>query len=130
VQDTGQPVIPGVQDDDDDIDHSLAHLSLNKGSASSKKGKVEVIGWDHHLEEMRQAKEREEANRDLKSRFRAKTAKLATSNAAGTIPAGRKMRRDDNRIPAPPLPLPEGAPPPPDPNSKAAMEDFLDNLLT
>lgn len=126
------PALLGDKDDDVDVDHSLAHLSLNKAStAASRKGKATTIEWDDQLEEMLQAKEKADANRDFKTRFRARSAKFAApAEPTGFGSATRKTRQGDARVQAPPLPLASDAPPQPPPNSKQGMEDFLDDLLT
>lgn len=51
------------EEDDDEIDHSLAHLSIGGPATSSKKGKVRQVEWDPALERMKQEKEDAEANR-------------------------------------------------------------------
>lgn len=44
-------------DDDDDIDHSLAHITSNPHREhQSRKGKTQAIEWDASLEEMQHDK--------------------------------------------------------------------------
>ncbi|KAG7443816.1 uncharacterized protein BT62DRAFT_934772 [Guyanagaster necrorhizus] len=112
-------------DNNDDIDHSLAHISSRGigSEAPSRKGKVEQIVWDDELDELSREKAVADANRDLKSRFRAKSERLRKKP---TAPTARERKQEASYVSAPALPLPEGAAPK---DPKADMEDFLDNLL-
>jgi hypothetical protein len=48
----GFPLVPAVGDDDD-VDHSLAHVTSNPlTDRQSRKGKIQHINWDASLEEM------------------------------------------------------------------------------
>lgn len=48
----GFPLVP-VTADDDDVDHSLAHITSNPlADRQSRKGKIQHIDWDASLEEM------------------------------------------------------------------------------
>ncbi|KAK0472481.1 hypothetical protein IW261DRAFT_1553336 [Armillaria novae-zelandiae] len=114
-----------LPDDDDDVDHSLAHIS-SRGvgvEAPSRKGKVEQIAWDDELDELSKEKAIADANRDLKSRFRAKSERLRKKPIA---PTARERKQEASYVTAPALPLPEGVAPN---DAKADMEDFLDDLL-
>lgn len=100
---------PDAPEDEDEIDHSLAHITSQRQSAfQSKKGRVTTIEWDDSLERMSREKAAAEANRgssmtctatgeriddyfyfrylcfpiDLKERFRAKTSTLRTKPMA------------------------------------------------
>lgn len=49
-------------DDDDDVDHTLAHISSHRTTAApSKKGKVSQIKWDDELDELSREKASAEA---------------------------------------------------------------------
>ena len=49
----GSPLVPATADDDD-VDHSLAHITLNPlADRQSRKGKIQHIDWDASLEEMK-----------------------------------------------------------------------------
>ncbi|KAK0451230.1 uncharacterized protein EV420DRAFT_1274538 [Desarmillaria tabescens] len=115
--------------DDEDVDHSLAHISSRGigSEAPTRKGKVEQIAWDDELDELSREKAVADANRDLKSRFRAKSERLRKKPIAPTA-RERKQGRSENSsyVNAPALPLAEGATPK---DPKADMEDFLDDLL-
>lgn len=51
-----------VPDEDDDVDHTIAHIGTRQPSAAqSKKGKVQQVEWDASLEEMRREKAAAEA---------------------------------------------------------------------
>ncbi|KAF7344783.1 hypothetical protein MVEN_01639400 [Mycena venus] len=114
-------------EDDDGVDHSLAHIpSSGMKVVASRKGKVEQIEWDEELEEL----EREKASTEaiwgayyLKSSFRAKSEKLRKSAPGRPHPASSSV------VEAPPLHLPDGSQPPPK-GAKEEMQDFLDDLLT
>ncbi|PBK68287.1 hypothetical protein ARMSODRAFT_988798 [Armillaria solidipes] len=114
-----------LPDDDDDVDHSLAHISSRGvgAEAPSRKGKVEQIAWDDELDELSREKAIADANRDLKSRFRAKSERLRKKPIA---PTARDRKQEASYVSAPALPLPEGVAPK---DPKADMEDFLDDLL-
>jgi hypothetical protein len=48
----GFPLVPAIADDDD-VDHSLAHITSNSlADRQSWKGKIQHIDWDDSLEEM------------------------------------------------------------------------------
>ncbi|KAF8439996.1 hypothetical protein L210DRAFT_803694, partial [Boletus edulis BED1] len=108
-------------EDEDEIDTSLAHITSQRQPAvSSKKGRVKTIEWDDALEQMRREKVAAEASRDLKERFRAKTSTLRT-----TPMAPRERRQENDIVEAPPLPT-EGST---RQDPKSEMQDFLDDLL-
>ncbi|KAG2353122.1 hypothetical protein BDR07DRAFT_1615157 [Suillus spraguei] len=111
--------VPRVDDDDDDIDHELAHISSHRiPPPISQKGRVQAIEWDAELEEMSREKVAADANRDLKARFRAKSEKLKAK------PLFSRDGKQDNKYPeAPALPTDTSKAP------KVEMEDFLDDLL-
>ena len=49
---TGFSFVPATADDDD-VDHSLAHITSNLlADRQSRKGKIQHIDWDASLEEM------------------------------------------------------------------------------
>jgi len=120
-----EPALSGApdarEDDEDEIDHSLAHItSQRQPTLQSKKGRVQTIEWDDSFEQMSREKAAAEANRDLKERFRAKTSTLRTK------PMTPKERKEENDIvEAPPLPT-EGIT---REDPKSDMQDFLDDLL-
>jgi len=110
-----------TRDDDDEIDHSLAHITSRQQLPSqSKKGRVQTIEWDETLEQMSREKAAAEANQDLKERFRAK------ANTLRSTPMAPKERKKENNIVEAP-PLPTESPIKKDP--KTEMQDFLDDLL-
>ena len=52
------------EDDEDEIDHSLAHITSQRQPAlQSKKGRVQTIEWDDSFEQMSREKAAAEANR-------------------------------------------------------------------
>ena len=52
------------EDEDDDVDKSLAHIGSHaKSDLPSKKGRVQQIEWDAELEEMSREKAAAEATR-------------------------------------------------------------------
>ncbi|KAF8553274.1 hypothetical protein OG21DRAFT_1485540 [Imleria badia] len=110
-----------LEEDEDEIDHSLAHITSQRQlTLQSKKGRVKTIEWDDSLEQMSREKAAAEANRDLKERFRAKTSTFRT------MPMAPKERKKENDIvEAPPLPT-EGTTVK---DPKSEMQDFLDDLL-
>lgn len=60
------PPLSGAPDarEDDEIDHSLAHITSQRQPAlQSKKGRVQTIEWDESLEQMSREKAAAEANR-------------------------------------------------------------------
>jgi hypothetical protein len=81
---------PSDARDDEEVDHSLAHISSRPGASTQlpRKGQVQSINWDNELEQMSRERTAAEAARgtssthymslriddrlDLKSRFRAK----------------------------------------------------------
>ncbi|KIK92285.1 hypothetical protein PAXRUDRAFT_830096 [Paxillus rubicundulus Ve08.2h10] len=110
-----------TQDDDDEIDHSLAHItSRQQLSSQSKKGRIQTIEWDETLEQMSREKAVAEANRDLKERFRAKTNTLRSTRM--TL---KERKKENDIVEAPPLPT--EVPIKKDPRTE--MQDFLDDLL-
>lgn len=55
----------GQIEDDDDVDHTLDHLTsrpYSKQQGEQKKGKVETLQWDDQLESMAREKKAAEAN--------------------------------------------------------------------
>ncbi|EGN92604.1 hypothetical protein SERLA73DRAFT_190779 [Serpula lacrymans var. lacrymans S7.3] len=122
--DSGPSTVSPPVDDDDDIDHSLDHISSHRQPVSqSKKGRVQTLEWDEALEEMSREKAAAEATRDLKTRFRAKSEKLRLKPAI--LGSNRERKLDNGYVEAPPLPVesPRQADP------KTEMQDFLDDLL-
>ncbi|KAF9007122.1 hypothetical protein BDQ17DRAFT_1389208 [Cyathus striatus] len=114
--------------DEDDIDHSMVHISSkpqHTTTAPSRKGKIEHIQWDKQLEEMSQENAAAEATRELKDRFRAKSDKLRKKPTAVSLHA----RKAETVIEAPALPPADGVQPKPK-AAKQEMEDFLDDLLS
>lgn len=59
-----EDIVQKPPDDDEEIDHSLAHLSTATAQPKqvSKKGQVQKITWDKDLEEMSREKAIAEAN--------------------------------------------------------------------
>ncbi|KAJ6477902.1 hypothetical protein C8R47DRAFT_644518 [Mycena vitilis] len=123
----GPSVLPTMEStDDDDVDHSLAHISSGGiKPVTSRKGKVEEIEWDDELDELEREKASAEAIWDLKSRFRAKSEKLRKS----AVTPGRERKSGPIYAEAPRLPLPDGSQHPPK-GPKDDMQDFLDDLLS
>ncbi|EIW74907.1 hypothetical protein CONPUDRAFT_112842 [Coniophora puteana RWD-64-598 SS2] len=125
---TSHPRHGQEQDDDDDIDHNLAHISSAGAVSSAKpaKGKVQSMQWDPALDEMLKEKQAAEAARDLKTRFRARTDKLRSKPTPATSSHNARRKQGANDlVEAPPLPTDDAPPKGP----KAEMEDFLDDLL-
>ncbi|KAJ6546653.1 hypothetical protein DFH09DRAFT_1367193 [Mycena vulgaris] len=120
----GPSVLPAREAlDDDDVDHSLAHISSGGAPpVSSRKGKVEEIAWDAELDALERDKAAAEAIWDLKTRFRAKSEKLRKSAVTPV------RERKPGYVEAPPLPLADGSQPSPK-APKDDMQDFLDDLL-
>jgi hypothetical protein len=60
---SGPSALPTVESaDDDDVDHSLAHISSSGiNPVPSRKGKVEEIEWDDELNELEREKASAEA---------------------------------------------------------------------
>ncbi|KAF9447632.1 hypothetical protein P691DRAFT_671077 [Macrolepiota fuliginosa MF-IS2] len=121
-KDPGLGSEPVGLDDEDDVDHSLAHIIAKSKQQKTvpQKGKIETLEWDEKLESMAREKAAAEATWDLKDRFRAKSAKLRNS----TIPGAKERKANSAVVEAPALPT---SAPPKDP--KTEMEDFLDDLL-
>ncbi|KAH7911851.1 hypothetical protein BJ138DRAFT_1234917 [Hygrophoropsis aurantiaca] len=123
LSDTSEAQVSPPPEDDDDIDHTLAHISSRRQAPSqSKKGRMQSIEWDKELDEMSREKAATEAARDLKTRFRAKTEKLRKPVTASF---SRDRKKENDYIEAPPLPSDEVQKKEP----KAEMQDFLDDLL-
>ncbi|KZO97543.1 hypothetical protein CALVIDRAFT_562895, partial [Calocera viscosa TUFC12733] len=63
---------PGAEAEaEEGVDHSLAHIPTSSGPARAKpKPAVNVVEWDPQLEEMLREKQKAEAIRDLKARFK------------------------------------------------------------
>jgi len=118
----------GQEQDDDDIDHDLAHISSAGAVSSAKpaKGRVQAMQWDPELDEMLKEKQAAEAARDLKTRFRARTEKLRSKPTPATSShSARRKQGANDLVEAPPLPT-DDAPPK---DAKVEMQDFLDDLL-
>lgn len=61
---TETPKLNGREDDDDDVDHTLDHISSRGiGDPNKGKSKVEEIDWDDELDEMTREKAVADANR-------------------------------------------------------------------
>ncbi|KAF8486985.1 hypothetical protein DFH94DRAFT_702207 [Russula ochroleuca] len=120
----GLPLVPATVDDDD-VDHSLAHITSNPLAArQSRKGKTQYIDWDASLEEMQHEKNAARAQSDLKERLRA--------NAAHQM--GKTAIREHTCRQVRVRPLKEAPPLPQDSHLaskslKVEMEEFLDDLL-
>lgn len=57
MEDTPGLPIASATVDDDDVDHSLAHITSNQLTEhQSRKGKIQQIDWDASLEEMQHDK--------------------------------------------------------------------------
>ncbi|KAF9653333.1 hypothetical protein BDM02DRAFT_1895619 [Thelephora ganbajun] len=127
LDDTAGPTIskPTTEPDEDEVDHSLAHLkSIGPQSThKSMKGRVQVIEWDEELENMSREKASADANRDLKSRFRTSAAKQPTNRSS----ARPSRTQNKGLTEAPPLPTEEHGP---KKTEKQEMQDFLDDLLS
>ncbi|TFK26912.1 hypothetical protein FA15DRAFT_244372 [Coprinopsis marcescibilis] len=109
-------------EDGEEIDTSLAHISSKSSKPIvDRKGKTQQIEWDRELDDLNRVKAAADAQRDLKSRFKAKSEKLKAKPVLKTS----RDRQADTYEQAPELP---GSNPQPK-GSKAEMEDFLDDLL-
>ncbi|KAF8494919.1 hypothetical protein F5888DRAFT_1714145 [Russula emetica] len=83
----GFPLVPATADDDD-VDHSLAHVTSNPlADRQSRKGKIQHIDWDASLEEMQHDNNIARAQSDLKERLR----------ASGTHHMGKTATREHAR---------------------------------
>lgn len=51
------------EEDEDEIDHTLAHITSRKPASQPKKGRVQTIEWDDAFEQMSRDKAAAEANR-------------------------------------------------------------------
>ncbi|OSD03751.1 hypothetical protein PYCCODRAFT_193879 [Trametes coccinea BRFM310] len=124
----GPSALLSPDDEDDDVDTSLAHITSNlRPPAQSKKGKVQQIEWDAELEELSREKAAADATRELKERFRAQTAKQRGRPAPrGASTSTRKQHTDRSYVEAPPLPTDA---PKPEKSEKEHLEEFLDDLL-
>ncbi|KZT05311.1 uncharacterized protein LAESUDRAFT_727268 [Laetiporus sulphureus 93-53] len=121
---SSQPPLTPPPPDEDDIDHSLAGLSIGRPTRQTKKGKVKQIEWDKSLEEMRRDQAAAEAKRELKTRFRAQTAQQrGRANLRGTATSRGKAR---SYVEAPHLSTKTRQPAKPE---KEDMQEFLDDLL-
>jgi hypothetical protein len=101
-------LISTVNDEKDDVDTTLSHISSHRPHGSpSKKGRVEQIEWDAKLDEMSREKAAAEATRgerfkliclpvisssrkDLTTRFRAKSERMR-GNTNATSGRNRKQ---------------------------------------
>lgn len=111
--------------DEDDIDISLAHHGLSQRmTANAKKGKAQQIEWDESLETLSREKATADATRELKERFRARTANQR-ARGANHKPPGRSTHRDKEYVNAPALPTDISKPK----AGKEDLEGFLDDLL-
>ncbi|KAH9964855.1 hypothetical protein BC827DRAFT_1126842 [Russula dissimulans] len=126
VEDPPDLLLESTTVDDDDVDHSLTHITSNPlAKCHPRKGKIQQIEWDASLEELQHDKNVAQAQSDLKERLRANAArqmgKTATRQHGSRRGQGAKPLKE-----APPLPqdhqLPTKSP-------KAEMEDFLAELL-
>jgi hypothetical protein len=117
------PTKEEIDDDDDDIDHDIAPLDAQRGKSVSKKGKVEQIEWTPELETMHREKAIADTARSLKERVR------KNAEAPRTRLTAYQRKVESSLVNAPPLPLPDGAPPPESKDPMKEMEDFLDELL-
>jgi len=117
----GVPLVSATADDDQ-VDHSLAHITSNPlADRQSRKGKIQHVDWDASLEKMQHDNNIARAQSDLKERLR----------ASGTYQKGKTATREHARQVKP---LKEAPPLPQDPHlaaksPKAEMEDFLNDLL-
>ncbi|KAH9959882.1 hypothetical protein BJV74DRAFT_984271 [Russula compacta] len=120
----GGPLVSAtVAVDDDDVDHSLAHITSNPlAERHSRKGKVQQISWDASLEKMQHDKNVAQAQSDLKERFRASTA-----HQMGKTATREHARRQAKPLKEAPLLQQDPHILPKSPTTE--MEDFLDDLL-
>jgi len=123
VEDSPELLLESTTVDDDDVDHSLTHITSNPlAKCHTRKGKIQQIEWDASLEELQHDKNVAQAQSDLKERLRA--------NAARQM--GKTATRQHSRRPVKPLkeapPLPQDHQLPTK-SSRAEMEDFLGELL-
>ncbi|KAI0246660.1 hypothetical protein BJV78DRAFT_1252576 [Lactifluus subvellereus] len=123
MEDLPDPLLISGTGDEDDVDHSLAHITSNPlAEHQSRKGKVRQIEWDASLEEMQHDKNVAQAQSDLKERLRAGAARQMGKTATREH-AGRQVKFLKE---APPLPQDPHLPAKP---PRTEMEDFLDDLL-
>ncbi|KIJ27045.1 hypothetical protein M422DRAFT_271803 [Sphaerobolus stellatus SS14] len=134
---------PKQEDDDDDVDHTLAAVTSAPSSAPAKphKNQVHTVEWDASLDELKREKESAEAVWDLKTRFRQSqprlTAPKSTPGRETLKCQGINKAEDARHVSKPPdadgvskpLDVDGHAEPVPKPTSKAELEDFLDDLL-
>jgi len=123
VEDPPELLLESTTVDDDDVDHSLAHITSNPlAERQPRKGKIQHIEWDAALEELQHDKDVAQAQSDLKERLRANAARQMGKTATRQ----HASRQAKPLKEAPPLPqdhqLPTKSP-------RAVMEDFLDELL-
>ena len=52
ISESGPSVLPTDDVDQDDVDHTLAHISSDTPSSGPQKGKVMQIEWDNELDQM------------------------------------------------------------------------------
>ncbi|KAF9000172.1 hypothetical protein BDZ89DRAFT_1096158 [Hymenopellis radicata] len=126
--DVDAPILKTIDIDEDDVDHTLAHIS-SRGIANPNhgKGKIEEIEWDDDMDEMTREKAVADANRELTSRFRAKSENLKKKPIAPTTRERKQdlnIRIEASYVAAPALPTEQVR------NPKDEMQDFLDDLLT
>jgi len=79
------------KEEDEDVDHSLDHVPTTSRSAEARekpKPAMGVVQWDPELEEMLREKQKAEAIRDLKARFK------------GNAPSSQTARRGVQPQPA------------------------------
>lgn len=114
-----------VDDKEVEIDTSLAHLSSKfDAQPNTFKGKVQYVDWDDSTEEMFREAAAADANRELKSRFRAKAEKQRSSK-----PIVQQSKSSRAAATAASLDLPPPMPGAEPKAEKDEMEDFLDDLI-
>ncbi|EED83644.1 predicted protein [Postia placenta Mad-698-R] len=124
---SAQPSALLSPDEDEDVDHSLAHVvPATQTTVPSKKGKVQQVEWDASLEEMRREKAAAEAKWDLKTRFRAQAATQRGKPTSRGGSASRSSKQQDKVYSEAPLLPTEQKPEKPE---REDMQDFLDDLL-
>ena len=63
ISESGPSVLPTDDVDQDDVDHTIAHILSDTRSSGPKKGNVKQIEWDEELDEMIREKASAEATR-------------------------------------------------------------------
>ncbi|KIJ27043.1 hypothetical protein M422DRAFT_191466 [Sphaerobolus stellatus SS14] len=122
---------PKQEDDDNDVDYTLAAVTSAPSSVPVKprKNQVHAVEWDASLDELKREKESAEAVWDLKTRFRQAQPRLTAPKSTPGRETRKSDKVEDARHVSKPPDADGHAEPVPKPTSKAELEDFLDDLL-